>query len=382
MNWKKWFGKLHLWLGLSTGLIVFILGITGAINCFAPELQSLQPYRTVKEESGAFLPPSQIQQIAENCLPGKSLQRIYYDARNKAVMVLFSKKDDYTYSVFINPYSGEVLKVRNNEKDFLSVVLQLHRTLLIPIGHDIIRWSTVIFIFMMISGIILWWPKNKRTARQGFRIMWRAHPKRLNYDLHKVLGFYVTWIVIFTALTGLMFAFESFSGFVYKTAGADHSIIKINPPISDTTLKAGKSAAIDLVWNKIQPELYQKYATVMFVLPAVKNGSILVRANPEKETIYKSDFRYFDQYSGKEVPGAYLWGRYKDAHVAADFIRRMNYDIHTGAIFGLPGRIALFFVALIVASLPITGFYFWLGKKRKSKRTYSRPPSQVKVSLH
>src|SRR5690606_38199969 len=101
MKWKKWFGKLHLWLGLSTGLIVFIQGITGAIYCFAPELQSLQPYRTVKEESRAFLPPSQIQRIAENSLPGKSLQRIYYDARNKAVMVLVSKKDDYTYSIFI-----------------------------------------------------------------------------------------------------------------------------------------------------------------------------------------------------------------------------------------------------------------------------------------
>src|SRR5690606_323109 len=159
------------------------------------------------------------------------------------------------------------------------------------------RWSTVIFIFMLISGLILWWPKNKRTARQGFRIMWRAHPKRLNYDLHKVLGFYISWIVIFSALTGLMFAFKSFAGFVYKTAGADHAIIKTNPPISDTTLKAGKSTAIDLVWYKIEPELYQKYASIMFVLPAIENGSILVRANPEKETIYKSDFRYFDLYS-------------------------------------------------------------------------------------
>jgi uncharacterized iron-regulated membrane protein len=377
MKWKKWFGKFHLWLGLSTGLVVFILGITGAIYCFAPELQSLQPYRTVKEETRVFLTPSQIQQIAESNLPGKAPQRIYYDARDKAVMVLFSKKDEYTYSVFINPYSGQVLKVRDNDKDFLSVVLQLHRTLLIPYGHDIIRWSTVIFIFMMISGIILWWPKKRSTAKHGFRIMWRAHPKRLNYDLHKVLGFYVTWVVIFTALTGLMFAFESFAGFVYKTTGADRSTVKAKPPFSDTTQMAGKSTAIDLVWKQIVPDLYQKYATAMFVLPAAKNGSILLRANPEKGTIYKLDFRYFDQYTGKEVPGAYVWGRHEDAQLMADFIRRMNYDIHTGAIFGLPGRIALFFVALIVASLPLTGFYFWLGKKRKSKLKRSKPTSQV-----
>src|SRR5687768_8494177 len=115
MKLKKLVGKIHLWLGLPTGLVVFILGVTGAIYCFAPELQDLQSYRTVKEENKSFLPPSQIRKVAEEGLRGKSLQRIYYDARDKAVMVLFSKKEEYSYSVFINPYSGEVLKVRNND---------------------------------------------------------------------------------------------------------------------------------------------------------------------------------------------------------------------------------------------------------------------------
>ena len=382
MKRKKWFGKIHLWLGLTTGLVVFLLGITGAIYCFAPELQNLQYYRIVKEENRTFLPPSQLQHIAENHLPGKSPQRIYYDARDKAVMVLFSKKDEYSYSIFINPYSGQVLKVRDNEKDFLSVVLQLHRTLLIPYGHEIIRWSTVIFIVMLISGIVLWWPKNKRTAKQGFKIMWRAHPKRLNYDLHKVLGFYITWIVIFTALTGLMFAFEGFSNFIYKTTGANRSLIQKKPPLSDTTWTGeSQSAAIDFVWRQVQPQMYEKYASVMFVLPAAKNGSILVRANPEKGSIYKSDFRYFDQYTGGEIPGAYVWGQYHDAQTTADYIRRMNYDIHTGAIFGLPGRIALFFVALVVASLPITGFYFWWGKKYKARKFIKKPVLQVSSNV-
>ena len=369
MKRKKWFGKIHLWLGLSTGLVVFIIGLTGAIYCFAPELQSLQPYRIVKEENRTFLPPSQIQQITENYLPGKKAQRIYYDARDKAVMVLFSKKDEYSYSIFINPYSGGVLKVRDNEKDFLSVVLQLHRTLLIPYGHEIIRWSTVIFIVMLISGIVLWWPKNKRTSKQGFKIMWRAHRKRLNYDLHKVLGFYISWIVIFTALTGLMFAFESFANFTYDLTGAKHSIIQNKPPLSDTTLHiVSKTDGIDLVWKAIEHDLHKRYVAVIFVLPATKEGSLLIRANPAKGTLYKTDFRYFNQYNGKEFQTAHIWGRYKDAHTIADHIKRMNYDLHTGAIFGLPGRIALFFAALIVTSLPITGFYFWWGKKKKAKK--------------
>ena len=140
MTLKKIAGKIHLWLGLLTGLVVFIIAVTGAIFCFEPELKNLQPYRYVKEEKGNFLPPSRIKQIAEGVLPGKSIQRIYYDARNRSVMTLQSKKDVYTYSVFINPYNGAVLKVRNNDRDFLSVVLQIHRTLKIPYGHEIISW--------------------------------------------------------------------------------------------------------------------------------------------------------------------------------------------------------------------------------------------------
>ena len=364
MTLKKIGGKLHLWLGLATGLVVFIIAITGALFCFEPELKNLQSYRHVKEENKNFLPPSHIQQIAEAALPGKKVQRIYYDARDQSVMTLQSKKDAYTYSVFINPYTGAVLKVRNNDRDFLSVVLQIHRTLKIPYGHEIIRWSTVIFLVICVTGLILWWPKNRRLAKKGFVVMWRASPKRLNYDLHKVLGFYASWIAIFSALTGLMFSFESFANFTYRITGAEHSIVQPKPPLSDTSLQTADKG-LDVVWNTVAPELYKRYATIMFVLPATKEGAILVRANPETATLHKSDFRYFDQFSGVEIEGAYVWGKYTDARTTSDHIRRMNYDLHTGATFGLPGRIALFFVALIVASLPITGFYFWWGKKSK-----------------
>ena len=65
MKSKKGSGKIHLW-----------------------ELQNLQPYCPVKEEDKGFLPPSPIQQIAENQLPARSLQRIHYDALDKSVFIL------------------------------------------------------------------------------------------------------------------------------------------------------------------------------------------------------------------------------------------------------------------------------------------------------
>lgn len=363
MKLKKLAGRLHLWLGLSTGLVIFIIAITGAIYCFAPELQQLQGYRTVQEKESPFLAPSQIRMIASAALPGKTIQRIYYDAPDKSVMVLVSKPDEYSYSVFINPYNGEILKLRNNDRDFLSVSLKIHRTLMLPYGHEIIRWSTVIFLLMLISGIILWWPRKRRYAGSGFRIMWKASAKRLNYDLHRVAGFYVSWIVLFSVFTGLMFAFPVFANFVYKLTGSERSIVQAKPPRSGSGVVPGETGnGLDKAWSEVAPELHNKYASAIIVLPPMIDGPILIRANPSKETLYRSDFRYFDQHSGMEMPGAYTWGKYKDAHTTADMIRRMNYDIHTGAILGLPGRIGLFFVALIVASLPITGFCFWVRR--------------------
>jgi len=65
MGLKKIAGKIHLWLGLPTGLVVFIIGITGAIYCFAPELQQFQSYRSVNSENKEFLPPSQFKKITK-----------------------------------------------------------------------------------------------------------------------------------------------------------------------------------------------------------------------------------------------------------------------------------------------------------------------------
>jgi uncharacterized iron-regulated membrane protein len=370
MTVKKFIAQIHLWLGLVVGLIIIIIALSGAIYCFAPELQNLtQSYRHVAEQNNAFLPPSQLKQIAEKEVPGKPVKRIYYGSKTQSVQVLFRDKEHYSYSVFINPYNGNLLKVRNNKKDFFSVTLDLHRTLLIPHGHEVVRWTTVAFFLIIVSGLVIWWPRNKRAAKQGFALKLNASPKRLNHDLHRVLGFYASWVILLTVFTGLMFAFSSFADLTYKLTGSKHSVVQKKAPVSDTTLLSNEDA-LNTVWTSVQKDLHQRYAAMLFVLPDKKGDAILLRANPESKTLYKTDFRYFDPSNAKEINGSYVWGNYTDAKTLADNIKRMNYDIHTGAAWGLPGRIALFFAALIIASLPVTGFYIWWGKRKKKKRIH------------
>ncbi len=102
--------------------------------------------------------------------------------------------------------------------------------------------------------------------------------------------------------------------------------------------------------------------------PETDSSSIAANANLDEGTYWKTDYRYFDQYTLKEKKVAHIFGKLEDAKTA-DKLMRMNYDIHTGAILGLPGKIFAFLISLLIASLPVTGFMIWYG--RRNKKTHN-----------
>ncbi|MBC8988152.1 PepSY domain-containing protein [Pedobacter sp. N36a] len=99
-------------------------------------------------------------------------------------------------------------------------------------------------------------------------------------------------------------------------------------------------------------------------VPDHAKSAIKVAINPDTDTFWKADYLYYDQYTLKEMEVRHSYGKLKNASMA-DKITRMNYDIHIGAIAGLPGKILAFLASLIAASLPITGFLIWRGRKKK-----------------
>jgi len=101
-------------------------------------------------------------------------------------------------------------------------------------------------------------------------------------------------------------------------------------------------------------------------VPATAHAAIELTLNPDTDTYWKTDYRYYDQYSLKEIPVEHVYGKFSEAG-AGDKLMRMNYDIHVGAIAGIAGKIMAFLASLIAASLPITGFLIWRGKQKKSR---------------
>ena len=368
MPFKKIVRIIHLWLGLSSGIIIIVLGITGCILAFEIEIRNLsEPYKFIKKTENLYLPPSVLKGIAEQNLNVKKVISIEYGGKGKAAMASYYDADKYEL-LYLNPYNGAVQRHKDMTKDFFRFVLEGHYYLWLPhnIGQPICAVATLVFLVMMISGLILWWPKNKAAAKQRFLIKWSAKWRRKNYDLHNVLGFYITWVTIFIAITGLVFGFQWFARSVYFITSAGKTLPAFSAPVSDTVAAKPAINITDQLWAQ-QLAMVQQNESLTITFASQNISPVGVTINHRPGTYYNTDVYQYDQYNGKMLlaKGSYA-GKFAEANMA-DKIVRMNYDLHTGAVLGLAGKLLAFFASLVAASLPVTGFVIWWGRKKKAK---------------
>ena len=126
MHLKKGVLKLHLWLGLASGIIVVFLGITGCMLSFEREIESLQAFRYVTPQEKPFVEPSALKETATKLLPGKVLHSVIYGSKKEAAQMVFYNGLEYYYLIFMDPYTGKVLKVKNMAHDFFRIIINGH----------------------------------------------------------------------------------------------------------------------------------------------------------------------------------------------------------------------------------------------------------------
>jgi uncharacterized iron-regulated membrane protein len=368
MTLKKALGKVHLWLGLTSGLVVFIVAVTGCIYCFQEEIQDAsQEYRFITPQKLPYMKPSELRVIAQEELPGKVLHSLQYGEKDRSVIASFYS-EEYYYLVYLHPVSGKVLQVQDMNGSFFQFILDGHFYLWLPpaIGQPVVATATLVFLVMIVTGLVLWWPK-KNNRKQRFKIKWNARWRRKNYDMHAVLGFYACALGLVFAITGLVWGFQWFSQSAYWafSGGESQQPYEEVLSVSGTKEQAHYKIPVDEIWRRLSYENPKAIVDVHF--PETAKGSIEIALNHQRGTYWKTDYRYFDQRTLQEITKKQTYGKLKDANTG-DLFMRMNYDIHVGQIWGLPGKILAFCASLIVASLPVTGFLIWWGRKYKSKK--------------
>jgi uncharacterized iron-regulated membrane protein len=346
--------KIHLWVGITCGLLASVSGITGAMYVWQPELTAaLNPELLIAKnidtlddavfiQTASFLAATHSDSISKMFLPYREQQTI---------SIQFTNGETKYY----NPENGQFLGDKSASIVFFEDLLEFHRTLLIPkIGKYVTGTSTIIFLLLiLLSGIYIWYKTYCTKFKNGFKLKWKSKKKKFNFDLHKLLGvsFFIPLLAI--AFTGAYFTYNTY----YKKA---LSVIDSKPALEqvaqiDTTtsfkdilLHSDKSYALRAIYYpKNANDVYRfRYIKSRFITQGLRKTKELTISTNQK-IISLSDYRY-DPVSDR---------------IAAQF-----YPVHIGEIAGTFGRILVFIAGLIPITLYITGFRIYLSKKRRTRK--------------
>lgn len=376
---KFFFRRIHLYLGLAAGLVIMTTCFTGAILAFEEELQHVFNKERYYVQPGTVkVPIDRMVKNLEELVPGAKVGsvKVFLNDAGRTVELTYKlkakgKKDkaqkpkgggqENNWKAFANPYTGAIIDRYEVRKSFFAQVLNVHRRLLADdTGKLIVGISTLIFLFIIITGIILWWPANKNILKQRLKIKTDASWKRTNHDWHIVLGFYCSIILFTFAFTGLAWSFKWFNNGIYYVT---NSPLKNPEPPKSVVPADGKRIGFD---NAVAAVAEHLGDAISFNINAPKEDSgvysiSLLKINASNETA--SDAYYVDAYSGK--PAGQLL--YADKSTGAK-VRSLFKPIHTASIFGWPSKLLALLVTLVGTSLPVTGFIMWWNRKWRKAR--------------
>jgi len=366
---------LHRILGFAIGLIAIPLSLTGSLIVFQHEINEFQ----LHQQFGAILPKGDrlsleivldIVKAAYSKLPEMALQRVYFPTKlDDFFNVVISIQGNDWVEVYVNPYTGAILGNSLNPnaiQAFLQFVYELHTSLKLgDLGLQIVGIVGLVTSIVVILGIMLWPGWRKLIA--GFKIKRDAHPKRFNFDLHKVSGI----------TTAIFLLFTFFTGFAWNLGYVD-------PLIRAITFSPSRPELVSVPLAGQSPlPLSQQIKTAQLALPDGALRSIDLTTDPkaplrlrmklpqEREEYGMSNV-YLDQYSGQVL-------RVDNSLKASlsDKILNSFTPLHFGTFGGLPTRILYIFVGLAPLILFITGFVMWWHRKPKQKDDYSHKRSYI-----
>jgi uncharacterized iron-regulated membrane protein len=354
--------RLHRYIGLFVGLILVIVGLTGSLLVFEHELDQMILQRrfgqvTAQEQR---LPLNKIAEIVTTAYRDRAefkLAQFDISPDVETYKLRLRNDKDEALEVFVNPYTGAILGDRPRETAFFSRVVELHYTLFAKdVGRVVVGIVAFLLCLLSVTGLMLW--PGWRKLISGFKIKWNAHPKRVNFDLHKVAGITSVVFLSMIALSGFCWNF-----YEYAEPAIYALTLTPKPPELKSTVTTGKSAlSIDEMAQRADAAL-PGAVTTFISIPTKPDGVFyFYKKQPQDAQNYANTVQ-LDQYSGKVL-------RVVNSQTATlgDRILNAFVPMHYGTFWGLPSRILYVFVGLAPLILFITGFVMWRYRKRKDGR--------------
>lgn len=375
---KKTLFQLHWFFGITAGLVLALMGITGAAYSFQDEiLRAMNPQvLKVQVQDGGVLAPAELVRRVE-ATEGKKVAMLWIETHSDAAARVFftpppgERRGQLRY---VDPYTGafqgDVVGL-----DFFNLMLNLHRFLAIgDTGRQITGACTLILVFFCLSGLYLRWPRQALNWRVWLTLDWAKKGRAFNWDLHAVFG---TWCLLFYllfALTGLFWSYEWYREGLNKLladkppAGQEQKRGEGRrghggPPKPDANAPA-LVVDYDAIWASLQQAAGPGLAAYNLRLPPA-GGQPAMLFYLLDDAAHERAFNTLtlDPATGKvkriEV--------YTDKSFKAQLLASV-YALHVGSYFGLPGRIIVSIASLTMPLFFVTGWLLYLDRRRKKRQ--------------
>lgn len=373
-SWRTLFQTVHLWLGMLSGIIVVILCLTGTILGVREPIEAWVNRDVLKVEVSAERLPLEtlVPKVAEET--GKTFTAIAIPPAPTDAIQLYQGRQ----VTYVNPYTGEVLGGFNQAvSEAFMVVFRLHRWLLLdtPIGRPITGAVTVIFLFILATGLLLWWPKRLNQLKRGLTIRTKANWMGLNYDFHNVLGFYALIPLLVMGASGLYWSYNpEFKQVVYAVLDG-----KPAPEAPAAPAGGGEGRGGEGRGKKPEPILQLPYARVIDEVNATYpyQGPIRITlpTRPDKpievaktHMPHAISLPYTDRLSLDSRTLEVVKREPFAEKTRAEKLLSLIKHIHVGTIYGGLSLTIYVITCAIGTTLPITGFLYWLAKERAKRR--------------
>lgn len=358
MSFRRVLLFCHLWAALIASVFLLLLGVTGSFIVYEREIDGVVNRRLIAvQPNGAPLPLGDLFHRLETAHPGF-----------KVTEVEFSREPDHAYEMYLDPgnekegsvvtvdqYTGKELGDARTASTFVNSVHQFHTHLLMDKHRDaakcILGVASIFLLFLSCSGIILWW------RRKLFTINWQGSGKRVNFDLHNVLGVFSSLFLFCFALTGIALTWDgAVSKFINQVthSGPMPSTPEMSPP-----LRGAAALGVDEI-----------LAAARAALPGAEIDSLSIHGGepvdlrmrfPENRTPVGRSRVWLDPYTGNVLN---VWST-RTASIGFKINRMWTREIHTGDIFGWPTRLLACVMSLVLPILTITGTLIWWNRSRK-----------------
>ena len=362
MNMKKTIRQIHLWLSVPFGIFITLICFSGAMLVFEKEVNewSNPSLYWVEPTVESPLPLDELCAKASASLPD-SVQVIgitVFSDPDRAYQVNLSKPRKA--SMYINPYTGEVTG-KYERTPFFKTMFRMHRWMLgsarsedggMGLGKLIVGTSTLMFVFVLVSGFVIWWPRNRKVLKNRLSIKFSKGWRRFWYDLHVAGGMYALIFLLAMALTGLTWSFQWYRNGFYTVFGVETSQEGGQAGGQQQRLSKGQAYSH---WQQV----YEQLASQNQDFKQITIGKGTASVSFDRLGNQRASDKYsFNPRTG-EITDVTL---YQDMSESSK-IRGWIYSVHVGSWGGLVTRILTFLAALLGASLPLTGYYLWIKRK-------------------